>query len=149
MTSPRWLTADRVITLLVIGLTVWMILQARAWPFRASLFPVLTASVVLGLAILKLVVDARRPAVARNDEEDVIVTATRSMWASPLGWMAAFFVGLWAFGILIAVPVFAFVYLVFVSKEHVLLAATYAGVAWAFVYVVFDRMLHIPLPTGL
>jgi hypothetical protein len=237
----RLITADFLVTLGFLALFAWAIQQAREWPFRAALFPVLTASFVVGLILLKLVLDVasarRRPPVAvssarvdrgvpenrpahpsqpqakqsatssgraggpwqlgaggtgpraaflrkAQDEsdhggrtgtdwraqdqtrmhpaervasdqssadselEDIFKVAQRQVWIAALGWMGAFFFSLWALGIFFAVPLFTFLYLRWASRESPLMAGAYAAIAWAFVFGVFDRVLHIPLPSS-
>ena len=78
----------------------------------------------------------------------VLATASRTEWMSALGWMAAFFALLWLVGALIAVPLFAALYLLVISRESAVLSGVYALASWAFVYGLFDRVLHVPLPAG-
>ncbi|MBA2451241.1 MAG: tripartite tricarboxylate transporter TctB family protein [Chloroflexi bacterium] len=167
MPARRWQRADLAITVGFLVLFVLALVQARAWPFRTSLFPTIISSFVIAILVLKLVLDlsaaARRAPAAvaptvgglvEEEEaaaaklEDVFETAPRAVWLSALVWMAAFFVLLWAVGILITLPLFAFVYLLRVSRESVPLAAGYAAGAWLFIYALFDQALHVPLPTG-
>ena len=63
--------------------------------------------------------------------------------------MATFFVMFWLLGALVTVPLFAVVYLVLVSRQSVVAAGAYAIVSWAFIYGLFIRLLHIPLPSGV
>jgi hypothetical protein len=81
-----------------------------------------------------------------DDLPDVFATATRGEWLSAIGWMAAFFLMLWLAGALIAVPLFAIVYLLAVSRSSPVLATVYALASWAFVYGLFGRLLRLPLP---
>jgi hypothetical protein len=60
--------------------------------------------------------------------------------------MAAFFLVFWLLGALIAVPLFAVVYLLAVSHASLILAGVYALASWAFVYGLFGRLLRLPLP---
>ena len=62
--------------------------------------------------------------------------------------MAAFFVLLWLLGALIAVPLFAVVYLLTAARQSLLLSGVYALACWLFVYGLFDRALRVPLPAG-
>jgi hypothetical protein len=39
-------------------------------------------------------------------------------------------------------------YLLVASRETLVVAIGYACVCWVFVYGLFDRVLHIPLPRG-
>ena len=80
------------------------------------------------------------------DIPDVFATATRREWLSAIGWMAAFFLTFWLLGALIAVPLFALVYLLAVPRSSPVLAGVYALASWAFVYGLFGRLLRLPLP---
>ena len=63
--------------------------------------------------------------------------------------MAAFFLMLWLLGALVTVPLFAVAYLLAVARQSPLVAGGYALASWMFVYGLFDRVLHIPLPAGV
>ncbi len=159
------LSADLAITLAFLALFVWAVVQARAWPFRAALFPVTVAAIMLGLVVLKLALDmlaASRPThpsqratgpaeeepATEAEGEAVLSRSPWSTWLAALAWMAGFFGTLWLFGMLVAVPAFAFTYLLVASRESPLAATLYAVGAWALVYGVFDQVVRIPLPQG-
>ncbi len=160
----RTVGADFAITVGFLVLSVAVLVQAHGWPVRAGLFPVMTGSALLGLSVLKIVLDATRrvPTTAASapvlveDEDaselelvDVFATASRTEWLAALSWMAAFFVALWLLGALVAVPLYAVVYLLVASRERIVLAGTYGLVCWIFIYALFDRLLHVPLPEGV
>jgi hypothetical protein len=141
--APR---VDLAITLGFLIVAVVVLFQASRWPFRTGLFPLATGSILLGAVLLKLAVallPSRQKVVA---EPGVFATATRAEWLSALGWMAAFFVTLWVLGTLVAVPLFALVYLLTASRESPVLAGSYALASWIFVYGLFGRLLRVPLP---
>ena len=148
--------ADLPITLGFLAAGAWVVFQSLDWPFRTSLFPLLTGSLLVGLALLKLGASVGRVPPDVQDKEqsaptdlpDVFVTASRSDWAAAVGWMASFFLMLWLLGALVTVPLFAVAYLLIVARRSPVLAGTYAFVSWMFVYGLFDRVLHIPLPAG-
>ena len=50
---------------------------------------------------------------------------------------------------LITVPLYAVVYLLVASRESVTTTGVYALLSWAFVYGLFDQLLHVPLPAGV
>jgi len=56
---------------------------------------------------------------------------------------------LWLLGALVTVPLFAVLYLLAVAKQSPAFAGSYALISWTFVYGLFDRVLHIPLPAGV
>jgi TctA family transporter len=155
--------ADMAIAVVFAGVAVAVLAQAQGWPFRSAVFPLGTGWLLLGLAGLKLVL-MMRPAVAENagpdtvpqvgalpdggrdEADDVLLAVTRGEWLRALGWMASFFVLLWLVGALVTVPLFTVVYLLAASRESPLMAGIYALASWLFVYGLFDRLLHIPLP---
>jgi hypothetical protein len=167
----RVLTADIGLTAGFLLIAILVVVEARTWAFRAALFPLLTGSALLVLAALKLTLDivgaARNDAAARaaaaphhktleeqdeTDEpelEDVLLTATAAQWGTAIGWSATFFLMLWVLGALLTVPLFAILYLLVASRESILVALIYAAAAWFFVYALFVRVLHIPLPQGV
>jgi TctA family transporter len=158
----RFAAADLVITAALLVVSVAVLWQARAWPFRTALFPLAAGSVLFATTLLTLALafrPARRPRIshpepgeaeAADEVElvDVFAGASGAQWLAALGWMATFFVMLWLLGALITVPLFAMVYLVAASRESPLLAGGYALASWLFVYGLFDRVLHTPLPAG-
>jgi putative tricarboxylic transport membrane protein len=159
----RLLSMDLVITIAFLIVASAVLLQARAWPFRTSLFPLAAGSVLFGMALLKVALafaPARRRVASKplglveeaNVEEaesiDVFATASHAQWVSALGWLSAFFAMLWLLGALITVPLFAMLYLLAASRESPVLAGSYALASWLFVYGLFDRVLHTPLPAG-
>jgi hypothetical protein len=134
-----------------------VIVQAGAWPFRSAVFPLAIGWVLFGTAALKLGLSFRsrvkahggvRGAGPGTDAAEILIRASMADWRGALGWMGAFFALLWLAGALVTVPLFALVYLTLVPRRSLALAGTYALVSWAFVYGVFDRLLHVPLPPG-
>jgi hypothetical protein len=151
------IAADRPITIgfLVVGVAV--LLQARGWPFRTAVLPLATGAILVVLSLAKLVprvgrvprgTAAERPSGPAEiaDVPDVFATASRREWLSAIGWMATFFLMFWLLGALIAVPLFAVIYLLAVSGSSPAVAGLYALASWAFVYGLFGRLLRLPLP---
>ncbi|MGH2490357.1 MAG: hypothetical protein ACRDF9_02510 [Candidatus Limnocylindria bacterium] len=66
-----------------------------------------------------------------------------------LAWAAAFFVSLWAVGLAITIPLFSLAYLRLAAREAWPKAAAYAFIAWLFIDLTFNRLLHVPLPGGV
>ena len=153
--SPRqWgVTPDRVISVGFLALAGVVLISARAWPFRSGVFPLITGAVLLAAALLNLGMGstiATKPVEAEGEEvPDVLATASRAEWISSISWMAAFFLMLWLLGALVTVPLFTIAYLRAASRETPLMAGVYALAVWGFVYGLFDRLLHLPLPAGV
>jgi hypothetical protein len=66
-----------------------------------------------------------------------------------MAWMTAFFLLFWLLGALVAVPLFALLYLLAVARQSPTFAGAYAFMCWLFVYGLFDRALRVPLPRGV
>ena len=170
--APARHRADVPITIALLAMSVWVLSQAYDWPFRTAVFPLATGGLLALLTTLKLLefVGRRRlpvgrvPAAADEpttagpatplaldplDPPDVFVTATRTEWISAIAWMSGFFLMLWLLGALIAVPLFAVMYLLLVAHQSIPRAGAYAVVSWLFIYGLFDRALRIPLPSGV
>ncbi|MFD7443653.1 tripartite tricarboxylate transporter TctB family protein [Streptomyces sp. NPDC059909] len=73
----------------------------------------------------------------------------REDWAVSLGYLAAFFVGLYVCGLYVAAAVFTVLYLRFQAKSSWLFSGVYAAVLVAAVYGLFGLVLKLPLPEGL
>jgi hypothetical protein len=150
--GPRSWGADFAIATGFLVLAGAVLVEARAWPFRTAVFPLATASLLLGLSLLKLVrtlvptAAEAAPPDDPADETELLVTAGWAEWLPALGWMAAFFLMLWLLGALITVPLFTLLYLLAASRESPVLAGACAVASWVFVYGLFDRLLRIPLP---
>jgi putative tricarboxylic transport membrane protein len=158
---PLPASADIPITIGFLAAGALVVWQARGWPFRTAVFPLATGSLLAGLGLLKLAFAARTLTVRDpggregpprsdlgHDLPDVFTTASRAEWIAAVGWMGVFFVMFWLLGALVTVPLFAVVYLLAVSRQSPVLAGSYALISWMFVYGLFDRVLHIPLPAG-
>ncbi|MBI4888334.1 MAG: tripartite tricarboxylate transporter permease [Acidobacteria bacterium] len=161
---PAAYRADALITIGFLALAAWVLYEAWGWPFRTAVFPLATGVVLLVFSVVKLgsclvpftgrvspggAKDAPgRPAETDDDLPDIFATASRAEWLSAAGWMAAFFVLLWLAGALVAVPLFALVYLLAAARQSMALAGVYAFICWLFIYGLFDRALHVPLPGG-
>jgi len=109
---------------------------------RARLFGNTIIVPALVLAAFQVVRELRRA-------QPLSVPPEAAFTPSALAWGVAFFVALWALGLAVTIPLFAFVYLRWAAREAWPKAAVYALLAWLFVEVSFVRLLHVPLPGGV
>jgi TctA family transporter len=128
------------------------LLQSREWTIRAGLFPWIVGFPVLGLTLAQTVMAVRRmswtPRAAREHER-VTQAVEIQRTVSILGWTVGFFVAIWLTGFTFAIPLMTFLYLKIVGRESWSMSVTLSAVAWAFLYVLFVQLLHIPFPEGL
>jgi hypothetical protein len=109
---------------------------------------------VLALTIGQLIMDFREKgdrggsdhAEEAGPEIPVDVVNRRTM--SIFGWIIGYFAAIWLLGFSVGVPLCTFVQLKFGSREKWLLSLIMTAFAWAFIYCIFDRVLHVPFPTG-
>jgi putative tricarboxylic transport membrane protein len=161
--APVSRRADVPIAVGFLVVAVWVLFQATGWPFRTAVFPLVTGALLFLFAMTKLIQMYANPPERRagplGEESggpaadanlpDIFATASRSEWLSALAWMTGFFLSLWLVGALVAVPLFALVYLLGAAQQSVVLAGTYALASWLFIYGLFDRALRVPLPAGV
>ncbi len=112
-----------------------------SFPTRARLFGNVLVVPALVLAVLQVIREVRRV-------PPLPVPAEAAFSRSALGWAGAFVALLWALGLAVTIPLFAFVYLRRAANEPWPKAAVYAFVAWLFIELTFVRLLHIRLPGG-
>jgi hypothetical protein len=170
MTAPttrRSSPADVVIGIVLLLVFTGGLVAALDFPFRAGLVPRIVCAAGAGFAALSLVravVDRTRapgpePAVGTaepveagdedgSSEDYVFGSASRRTWLGALAWFAGFFLALAFLGAVVAVPLFAAVYLVAVGRVHLAWALVYAAALWVVLFVGFDRVLELSLPTG-
>lgn len=139
----------------VMGLAAWGIVQSLRWPLTAALFPLvisvplfLLAAVELGLALFGGEAPADDSAVDLVLSEDVEPRLARQRTLVTFAWIAAFFALIVLAGFLVAIPAFVLLYLRLQAKESWRLSVALAAVAWGFIYGVFVRLLHIPFLEG-
>jgi putative tricarboxylic transport membrane protein len=164
--SPVEQPADRWIAVGFMAAGAYVLYEARAWPFRTSVFPLLTGAILVVLSLVALGMASRRgrtreaqpPSAAEEAREqsglgeeipDAFATASREEWRYAVGWMAGFFLLFWLCGALVTVPLFAVAYLTMVSRKSFMMAGIYALASWVFIYGLFVALLHIPLPAGV
>jgi hypothetical protein len=68
--------------------------------------------------------------------------------AGIFGWIVGYFVGIWLLGFSLGVPLCTFIQLKIFGREKWPLSLIYTASAWALIYGIFDRVLHVPFPTG-
>jgi hypothetical protein len=133
-----------VFSLAVLGLFLYLAYEIQAgFSTRSRLFATTLVVPAILLAGAQAVREARRLGVPMP------VPPEAAFRRSALVWAAAFFVSLWVLGLIVTVPLFAFVYLRLAAGEGWPKAAAYAVATWLFIELVFIRLLHVPLPGGV
>ncbi|MBI2324420.1 MAG: tripartite tricarboxylate transporter TctB family protein [Chloroflexi bacterium] len=125
----------------------WAAWEARDWADNVRTFPLAVAIPGLALALVQVVSSARGRAPEAPVDETLAPDERLRRSAQIAGWIGGMFVAVLLLGFLVAVPLGAFAYLR-AARERWLSSVAIAVLCWAFVYGIFDRVLHVPLPPG-
>jgi TctA family transporter len=148
----KWPAAFALGLVIILALALW---QSRNFNVRAGLFPWAIGFPLLGLLLLQFVRELMGKAGVRSrgrhvEEEDqglpadVVKSRTRNMF----GWIMIYFLAIWLLGFTLGTSLCCFIQLKLSSKEKWLITLILTAGLWAFVYLLFDRTLHVPFPAG-
>lgn len=160
-TSLVW-AWDLAFALALAGAFAWAVYEAQVFPEGARLFPLAIALPALALALLQAALSVRARASAPAEEvadmadvpdiagEDTLEGPERARRTAEItAWILGVFAAVFLLGFLLAVPLAAVAYLRIAAREGWLPSVAVAGLCWALVFGVFDRLLHVPLPPGV
>jgi hypothetical protein len=122
-------------------LAAYAVVAALDWPPKARFFPLVMGIPLLALAAVQFVLDLRGRAAAEAHADRKVLAV--------FAWMAGFIVLVLLVGFPIAVPIFVFAYLAVHRAAGWKLAIALAAAAWAFLHLLFERLLHFPFDRGL
>ena len=152
MNRDRRLHYEGALFAVVIGLVLlWALRVAHGWDeLRASIIIFLLGGIGVCLAAVQLVMDLRsRPGgpQAEGIHFDAPTLQSGSRWGNfeIWGWILGFYAAIRIVGFPTAVPLFVLSYAKTYGASW-FLACLLAAVAWAFVYGVFEHILHVPWP---
>jgi len=145
--------ASLALGLLIMACSGGAVFMATGWPWKAALFPIVIGVPVFCLATLEvlwvLLGDTRRQEVMDFQISSDLprkVEVRRTLEA--MGWMFGFLAGIVLLSFPVAVPLLVFLYLKLRGGEGWGYSLVFAAAVWGFFHVVFDRLLHLPFPTG-
>lgn len=124
---------------------------AKDWPVRASIIILLLGSIGVVLALCQLVLDynalRREGGKAARPTFEVEALEHQGRWGSLeiWGWLWALFFAIHLIGFLTALPLFVFLYVKLYGGSWCS-ALILSGGTWAFLYGIFDQVLHVPWP---
>jgi uncharacterized membrane protein len=154
--STRW-AWDFAFALVLVAVFAYATVTALTFPEGAKLFPLAIAVPSLLLAVLLVAISLRSrwiPAVvptadAEADAEAPLAPQERLRRTAEIGvWFLGIFAAVYLLGFLVAIPIAAVAYLRLAARESWVTSVAIAGICWALVFGVFDRLLHVPLPAG-
>jgi len=131
------------------------LLQSRNFNVRAGLFPWVVGFPLLFLLLVQLAKElmgktAGRTRARHGEEEEPEMPAhvVNRRTAGMFGWIIGYFIAVWLLGFPGGCALCSFVQLKFWSKEKWPVAIILTVGIWAFVYLLFERTLHVPFPAG-
>jgi hypothetical protein len=143
---------ERVLFTSFIGLVILVALFiAKDWPVRASIVILLLGSIGIVLTLIQLVLDfkALRASISKVERPTFEVAALehQGRWGSLeiWAWLWGLFVAIHLIGFPVALPLFVFLYVKIYGGRWATAIILTAG-TWAFLYGVFDYLLHVPWP---
>lgn len=146
--------ASLALALGIIAVSGYGVIAAWAWPWKASLFPLVIGIPVFCLAVAEAAwvifgttergEKAQDFQIAQDVPGDLVLGRT----ANAAAWIVGFFAAIVLLGFPVAVPLFVFLYLKLGAKEGWILSALLTAAVWVFFYGLFDQLLHLPLPQG-
>jgi hypothetical protein len=168
--------SDAVITLVLLGVFVYVVFEALSWPTRSQLAPLTLAALGVLFCLLKLAqlvvanvrhrraVSVSEPAVVPaggssdvvvgEDEDDdtsldyAFTSSSRQTWTRVLLWIVGFFVALYLAGFYVVVPLFSVAYLAVEGRVRLRWALLAAVITGGLIYGVFALALDIQVPEG-
>jgi hypothetical protein len=135
---------------------VWALVETAGWPLKTSLYPR-----VVGIPLLILAAAETLLSLRERDEQgsaeamdiglsaDVPPDLAMRRTLTIAGWMTGLYLAAVLVGLLLAIPLFVAAYLRNQSREGWSLSLLLASLAWASFYLLFVRLLHVPLAGGL
>lgn len=139
---------DARVSLLLSGLFLVLfcvaIVQAQAWPLAMSQFPLAIAVPAAILAVVATVFDWRavRSLIRSAGLDPGLLPRVAGMGRFLL-WVVGIIGATILFGQLVALPVFAFLYLLVEARTRLWLAALYALLVATFLYVTFEKVVGV------
>ena len=147
----NWGAVFSICLILAFAAALW---QSRTFSFTAGFFPWVLGFPVLALAIVQFIFDITGR-VGKCDDEYSAETPTNlpgsvvnRRTAGVFAWIFGWLVSVWLFGFTIGAPLCTFLQLKVGERERWPLTLALTATAWAFIYGVFVRLLHVPFPTG-
>jgi TctA family transporter len=147
----NWATVFSLLIVVVFACALW---QSRRFDFRTGLFPWGVGFPVLALSMIQFIRDfIGKGGKGRDDllssvEAQLPSDVVHRRTAVIFGWIVTYFLAIWLLGFSIGVPLCTFLYLKIGSREKWPLSLLLTAFSSAFVYGLFDRILHVPFPQG-
>lgn len=136
-----------------------VVILAKDWPIEARTFPWVIGIPMLLLGLVQMVLDIRGvgKTVGVSDHGDEYPASSETLSPALVRrrtlnifcWIYGILGLIWLMGFQVTVPAVVFCYLKIQSREGWFISLGLTTVAWAFLWGIFDRFLHLPFPNGM
>lgn len=140
---------DVLISAFLVFLLVWVVWEARDWPFRTRLFPWAIGIPALGLALVQFGLACWKAFRQRVAPEVDGNHGVRHRTLSISAWTLAFAAGFWLFGFKVGGLMLTPAFLRLQARESWKMSALYGLAVYVFFLVGFEMALGFPLPAGV
>jgi hypothetical protein len=152
------------ISAFLVLLLLWVVWEARGWPFRTRLFPWAIGFPVLALALVQLAYSLWSAIRHRSTRDvnsissqageiavagvalDPILAGRRTL--SIVVWTLAFALGFWLFGFKVGGLLLSLAFLRFQARESWTMSVLYSAGVYLFFLLGFELALGVPFPAG-
>jgi hypothetical protein len=143
--------ASLALAVLIMIVSGYGVVAATAWPWKAALFPLVIGVPLFCLAAAEALWTLFGSAAVQTDAKDFQLSTGNEAGRRTgiaLAWILGLFAAVILLGFPIAVPLFVLAYLKLQGREGWVLSVLMTLGVWAVFYGLFDRLLHLPFPTG-
>lgn len=143
--------------LILAAIAVFFLVSAATYSSKARMVPLIIGIPTFTLAVVQIVrllrsgpADHSGETIDDDDEpagSDEGVTTSNEI--KSVAWVVGCFAAIYVFGFMYGLPAYAFLYAKLRGREGWLLSLIPAAVAFAVLYGVFNRGLHVPLHEGV
>ena len=133
----------------------YAIFAASRWSFKTGFFPLAIAIPLLILVLIHLYLESfgapeiiKGPAVEADFSGEVSQDVARRRVVTIFAWIAAFILCVYLIGFPLTVPLFIFFFLKLQSEVSGLHSAGLTAITWGFIYLLFERLVHIQFEAG-
>jgi putative tricarboxylic transport membrane protein len=146
----KWSVIFALFLVFVLSAALW---QSRTFNVRAGLFPWVVGFPMLAFSLVQLARELKgKPVAAKKadeeEEADIPPEVARRRTAGMFGWIVGYLLAIWLLGFPIGGALCSFLQLKFGSREKWLMTIILTVGLWAFIYLLFERTLHVPFPAG-
>ena len=146
-----WRASFSLALVVIFACALW---QSRTFSFTAGFFPWVLGFPVLAMAVVQFILDLTGHESKGHGEElqeaetNLPKSVVNRRTAGVFGWIFGWLVAIWLFGFTVGAPLCAFIQLKIGERERWPLTLLITAIVWAFIYLGFVLLLHVPLPKG-